>query len=783
MSDKGIELLAPAGDWEAMEAALRAGADAVYFGLGTLNARRRAKNFTQEEFARAVAAIHERGARAYLTLNIDLNERELGQAARILELARQSGADAVLVRDPALLAIDVPSGRCELGRQLYCRPADSTLRGGSATATPTVDVRQVGNLPHVGNPRPVPFHFSTQTCVTNSADVAAAAELGATRVVLAREMSLEEVAAASAVPGIQTEVFAQGALCFCVSGRCLLSSWVGGHSGNRGACTSPCRVPWTIEGRPVGTPLSMRDLAAIDRLAALRRAGVTAIKIEGRLKNAAWVERAVGLYRAALDGHEPLGRQLHDELGRQLHCRPGDLLLGGGSTTATPTALADLGAYTGRAMTCGYLDGDRDELTGTSGRTPAAANAANEAGVERVSNSPTEDIGRLEELPNGGADAGRLEKSPHEEGFYDLRILVTDKAIECRCQCGAAVSEWTMPKTIVRREHKAVSVGSVLERLEAGPLDGYALGEGTTNDPEFLLVPRTANALFDRISAAIRQARKTPDDLIRIDLPPAVRKVLEKDEPSPANRLHLGDEPDRVRLDAAEVGAFLRQVHPDGLIVENLAAGKVEKFLAAARHVPVVVALPAVFFEDDIRPLRNLLAACSRAKLPVEVNSWGGWHLAKQAGVRIEGGPGMAVLNSLAARVLAQRGLRSVTISVEADRRQIEDIAANCPVPCSLAVFGRPALLTTRVALSAEEFAGKVLEDRRGVQLVPRREQDLWVFRPVAPFDLRNTTNDRIAVAHLVVDLVGSPDPVGDWYDVPHPKSRPFRFNYDRSLA
>ena len=180
-------------------------------------------------------------------------------------------------------------------------------------------------------------------------------------------------------------------------------------------------------------------------------------------------------------------------------------------------------------------------------------------------------------------------------------------------------------------------MGSVLEQLEAGPLDGYTLGEGTTNDPEFLLVPRTVNALFDRISSVIRQARKTPDELIRIDLPPAVRAVLEKDEPSPANRLHLGDEPDRARLDAAAVGAFLQQVRPGGLIVENLPAAKVEKLAATTRGVPLVVALPAVFFEADIRPLRALLAACARAKLPVEVNSWGGWHLG-QGGRGADGG-------------------------------------------------------------------------------------------------------------------------------------------------
>ncbi len=198
-----LELLAPAGDWAALEAALASGADAVYFGLVTLNARRRAKNFSQDEFVKAVETVNARGAKAYLTLNIDLAQRELGQAARMLELARQCRADAVLVRDPALLAL-----RAEYGE--------------------------------------LKFHLSTQTCMTNSAEVAAAGKLGADRAVLAREMTLAEIAAASAVPGVQTEVFVQGALCFSVSGRCLLSSWVGGRSGNRGTCTSPCRVPWTL---------------------------------------------------------------------------------------------------------------------------------------------------------------------------------------------------------------------------------------------------------------------------------------------------------------------------------------------------------------------------------------------------------------------------------------------------------------------------------------------------------------------------------------------------------
>jgi collagenase-like PrtC family protease len=687
-----LDLLAPAGDFAALQAALDAGASAVYFGLTSLNARRRARNFRQEEFARAVQAAHARGAKAYLTLNIDLAERELGQAARILELARRCGADAVLVRDPALLAL---------------RPEYPEL----------------------------PFHFSTQTAMTSSADVAAAGELGAARVVLARELSLAEIAACSAVPGVQTEVFVQGALCFSISGRCLLSSWVGGRSGNRGTCTSPCRVPWQVEGQEAGTPFSMRDLAAIHRLEDLRRAGVAALKIEGRLKNAAWVGRAVGLYRRALRGENP------EDLLRQAE---------------------DLGAYTGRMLTCGYLDGRREQLTGLAGREPAAG-----APAEENPETP-------ETAEEGGPEVG---------ASFDLQITVEEKAVACRCQCGGKTAQWSLPKTAIRRAHKAVSVADLLDRLAAEPLPGCRLGQTATNDPGFLLVPRAANALVERIAAVIRRARKTPDEQVRIELPDSVRARLEKRPRSAANGRSLGQQPDRVRLEAKAVGAFLRHVRPGGVIVDGVVAGKVEKLAALCGGVPLVVALPPVFFEDDTTALQQLLRQCARLGAAVEVNSWGGWRLAKAAGVRMESGPGLPVLNSLAAQVLAHSGVQCVTLSPEADRRQLEELSAHCPVPCSLVVCGRPALLTTRVQLPADEMAGKTFEDRRGVRLLPRVENGLWVFRPAEGFELRGCRNDRIRVHHLVADLVAAPDPVQQWRQPPLPGEQTFRFNYDRSLA
>ena len=166
----------------------------------------------------------------------------------------------------------------------------------------------------------------------------------------------------------------------------------------------------------------------------------------------------------------------------------------------------------------------------------------------------------------------------------------------------------------------------------------------------------------------------------------------------------------------------------------------------------------------------------------VEANSWGGWQLAKAAGAAVEAGPGLAVLNPLAAQLLGSLGMKCVTLSPEADRRQFEEIAAHCGVPCSLVVFGRPPLLSTRVKLP-ESLLGKVLADRRGASLIPRRERGLTVFRPAEPFDLRNLRNEKIRVAHLVVDLVGANDPLGDWYAIPTEEDRPLRFNYQRSLA
>lgn len=794
---KPLELLAPAGDRESLEAAILAGADAVYGGLTTLNARRRAKNFEPDELAEVVRFVHGEAtstdesakthaendqtkphitnvatatvtretdaaeptarhpAKFYLTLNIDLAEREIGQAVRSLELAQRAGVDAVLVRDPALMHM----------------------------------------IPHFPK---LDFHFSTQTCIANSADVQAAKLLGAKRVVLAREMTLKEIAVASAVSGIETEVFCQGALCFSISGRCMMSSWAGGRSGNRGTCTSPCRVAWNVGGKPAGTPMSMHDLATIRRISELEQTGVAALKIEGRLKKSNWVAAAVQLYRRALSGEAP--KKVYQDAG-------------------------PLGAYTGRAFTWGYLDGDRIHLTGLSaGRLPTdddelsqencgcQGGVPNEDTVDEIrsdttdaesncdaaadfdaANDETRDGSMADDVVNSqDADAeGTLENAVQAASAYAMRFDLTGPKLRCECRCGTRNETWNFPKSIIRRAAKAVTLEEVLNYLRVTPVQGLPMVEASTSDPEFMIAPRTMNNLIDRITKTIQLAKKPVDDRLRLELSDAVQQELAKRESSAENQNRLGTPPDRVRIEATRAVEVVRNVGPTAAILEGITPKLFHNAVAVSRLTEAIVALPSVFFEDEVPEIRTLCQLCAEQRIAVEVNSWGGWFLAKEAGAIMEAGPGLPVLNSLAAIELEKLGCRNVTISIEADRGQIELLTRNCPVPCSMVVFSRPPLATTRVRLP-DGMLKRIFVDRGDLQMIPKMEHGLTVFRTAQPMDLRDLTNPRILATHYVVDLVGSPEPLEDYYPSEEDtqsrrrgkqeKKRTYRFNYFREL-
>ncbi len=261
------ELLAPAGGPEAGYAALEHGADAVYLGLSQFSARAEAVNFTQEQLADLTGYAHHLGRRVYITINTLVQQRQLSQLIESLIQAEEAGADALIVQDLGVLHI-------------------------ARKFTPTLAL-----------------HASTQMTAHNLDGVRKLASLGVKRVVLARELTLKEIAAITTDGGVQTEVFVHGALCYGYSGQCLFSSHRTGRSANRGRCAYPCRDFFQIQGQApdgrsatfAGHALSLKDLSLAEHMPALLQTGVHSLKIEGRKKSPLYVAAVVRMYRNILD--------------------------------------------------------------------------------------------------------------------------------------------------------------------------------------------------------------------------------------------------------------------------------------------------------------------------------------------------------------------------------------------------------------------------------------------------------------------------------------------------
>lgn len=248
------ELLVPCGSEEAVYAAVGGGADAVYCGGRLLNARMNAKNFGDEAMRRAIAYCHKNGVKVYVTLNTLVYDKELCEAAEYAEFLYSAGADGLIVADPGL---------CMLLREY---------------------------LPDME------LHASTQLSAHNLAAAKQLASLGFTRMVPARELSLRDIYTICRNSPIETEIFVHGALCVCRSGQCLMSSMIGGRSGNRGQCAQPCRLPYSG-----GYPLSLKDLCLAEHITELIACGVSSLKIEGRMKSPAYIRGVARIYRRLLD--------------------------------------------------------------------------------------------------------------------------------------------------------------------------------------------------------------------------------------------------------------------------------------------------------------------------------------------------------------------------------------------------------------------------------------------------------------------------------------------------
>lgn len=262
-----VEILAPAGNYDTLKAAVLAGADAVYAGGERFGARAYAGNFNREELLSAIDYVHLHGRKLYLTVNTLIKEREFADLYEYLFPLYQQGLDAVIVQD--------------LGVMDYV-------------------MKQFPGLL---------IHASTQMTVTNVISAEYLESLGVTRIVPARELSLAEVQEICSHTGLEVECFVHGALCYSYSGQCLLSSMIGGRSGNRGQCAQPCRLSYAAGRKKAGDILSLKDLCTIQAVPDLIRSGIHSFKIEGRMKQLEYVAAVTGMYRKYVDIYLALGEE------------------------------------------------------------------------------------------------------------------------------------------------------------------------------------------------------------------------------------------------------------------------------------------------------------------------------------------------------------------------------------------------------------------------------------------------------------------------------------------
>lgn len=265
--NRDVEILAPAGSMECLRAAVAAGADAIYLGGTKFGARAYAQNLSEEDLVQAIEYVHIHGRKIYMTVNTLLKDRELNELYAYLLPYYKAGLDGVIVQD-------------------------------------------IGAVKFIGEYFPeMPVHASTQMTITNTLGADFLKRYGITRVVPARELFLKEIRDMKKQTGLEMECFVHGALCYCYSGQCLLSSMIGGRSGNRGQCAQPCRLPYQTEGKKPADLMSLKDLCTIDILPELIDAGIDSFKIEGRMKQPEYVYTVVKMYRKYADQYLKLQKE------------------------------------------------------------------------------------------------------------------------------------------------------------------------------------------------------------------------------------------------------------------------------------------------------------------------------------------------------------------------------------------------------------------------------------------------------------------------------------------
>ena len=591
-----IEILAPVGNEEMLRAAVFSGADAVYLGFSGFNARTSANNFDADTLKDAVRFCHARGVAVHVALNTTVYGGELPALEAAIRAVAASGADAVICQDLAV----------------------ATLIGRIAPQ--------------------LPRHGSTQMSVHSLQGALELKELGFTRVVLARELSLPEVEHITKHCGIETECFVHGALCMCVSGQCYMSAFLGGRSGNRGSCAGPCRLPFEANALPEGKPgrlhhLSLKDNSVIDKLDQLQALGVASAKIEGRLRTPEYVAAAVS---ACLAGRE--GRAYDRDLLKNAFSRSG--------------------------FTSGYLDG---KIDGTM------FGVRSEADAEQTKKT----LPMLRELYRRERSRVPVKmKLEIEEGGEKLTVMDAD---------GNKAFAYGDAEPQPARTDPTESLHRSLAKTGGTPFAASA---------EDITVEMDGGPWFVPGSAVNELRREALDTLLK------KREVLRPwpatDEHVPA--LPLRTLPSRRTLRARfENWEQVPERALDGIEYLILPIAQADRVPREWR-AKTLLELPRVMFgrlEEDTA--RRIAATQDADFAGYEVSNIA--HLRLCRGLPMSGSFGLNITNQLAAQFYADNGLGSVLILPEVKDSDISTIAPTHdgrPVPTGVLVYGHMPLMVTR---------------------------------------------------------------------------------------
>lgn len=763
---KNVELLAPAGNMECLHAAVKAGADAVYLGAGHFNARRGADNFSLENLAEACDYAHLRGVKIYLTLNTVVLPSELPDA---LELARQAyrcGVDAFIVQD---IGISI-----ELSRIM-----------------PDVEV-----------------HVSTQMNIHDEDGLRAAAALGATRVTLARELSLAEIARLHDLAeelGVELESFAHGALCVCYSGQCFMSSLVGGRSANRGRCAQACRLPYELHNRalrktldaPGEHLLSPKDLCTANLIPELLHAGVASLKIEGRMKSPEYVQAVVGVYRAVINRVEAaIDRDGIDSV----------VASDAPELRASEEEMNVLSEAFSRGFTTAYLKGKRGNEIMSYGRPNnrgvfVGRVAKVREGLVFIDPETELHVGDLIEFwTNRGHfvhTIGEFKTDRAGRVFFPVERAVGkgDRVFRVRNAEAAFVDDDKLPSVAVcaRAELRIGQPALLTFTVAAG--DASVTVEG----PE-VEAARTKAITEEEVREHIDRMGTTPFYLssLEIDLDEGVGmgfSMLHKLRARAAEELQetilahyharkLERTPSRafapvVRKGWCKVAALAtnpacaraaKRAGADLIYVpaanyrrgEAVIAGQLSDTAEQAGYpkqcIPVLPTVSQMFDEEK----RNGFDTWKRVKAdkPVMVENLGQLLHATEMGAAPEVGPHIPVTNKLDLQAMADLGAQRVWLSPELSLVQIEELGDMAPMPLGLTIMGQTELMVTehcllmsqgpcnqKCAECAHRKSPHYLKDRKGYEMPV-------ITDCTGRSHLYNAV--QMDVAHLMPEIIGA---------------------------